>query len=184
MPNALVILANGFEEIEAIAVIDILRRGQVDVTIAGLDTLRIVSSRRLAIETETVLAHCLTTTYDVIVLPGGEPGTTHLEASDLVQEIVSKQVKLGGWVAAICAAPRILAKRGFLNQKKATSFPQTKPAMAGCLYQEETVVIDKPFITSRGAGTALSFGFEILSILTSEDTAKTVKTAMVFESSF
>ena len=178
--SALIILANGFEEIEAVAVIDILRRAGVAVTVAGLDQKLISSSRQIRIEADVELVQLETRLFDAVILPGGEPGTTHLQESALVVSVLHRHKKADKWICAICAAPRILNQLGLLHGKKATSFPGTQPKMTDCIYLEDDVVVESDVITSRGAGTALAFGYAIAEVLTSRELVLKLKDAMVF----
>ena len=128
MSQALIILADGFEEIEAVSIIDILRRGKVDVTIATLSGNQATGAHNIITQGDIPL-DTVDRLYDVIILPGGEPGTTNLENSPLVSQLIKQHYEAGKWVAAICAAPRILDGLGLLNGKTATSYPSTKESM-------------------------------------------------------
>lgn len=181
MKTALIILADGFEEIEALSVIDILRRGHIQVTIAGLDKIDITSTHNITIKCDVQLDQVKENLFDAIILPGGEPGTTNLENSELVTANLEKHVQNNKYVCAICAAPRILDGLGFLNNKKATSFPGTKAQMKNCTYIEEKVVIDGQFITSRAPGTAMAFAYTILEkIFGKKILADQLRQAMLF----
>ena len=148
MPSACIILAEGFEEIEAVAAIDILRRAKITLTVAGL-TPTVTSARGLQIIADTTLSTISTQVFDAIILPGGEPGTSNLESHPLVAQMLHTHFTSNKLVAAICAAPRLLNDLGFLSQRKATSFPKTKPRMNNCLYSEDTVVVDKNTLSHR-----------------------------------
>jgi len=180
MPNALVVLANGFEEIEASAIIDILRRGNIDVTLAGLDASDITGAHQLSVTTETTLSQALENTFDAIVLPGGEPGTTNLENSELLKKALYDFTASEKLVAAICAAPRILDALGLLDGKNATSYPGTRDQMTRCNYVEDAVVVDGNVITSRGPGTAMTFAYAVVEQLQSSEESKQLQEAMVF----
>ena len=162
MKKILIILAQGFEDIEAFSVIDILRRCECDVTIAGLNSKQITSAHSVTIQLDYDLTDCMRTLFDAIILPGGEPGTTHLEASKDVEKIVKNHFNNQKLVGAICAAPRILDNYGLLVDKQATSYPGVKDKMISCNYLEQPVVVDGNLITSRGPATAYLFAFEIL----------------------
>ncbi len=177
MKSALVILAPGFEETEAIAIIDILRRAQVAVTVAGLEEKFVIGSHKIKIEVDYLLTEAQNQTYDIIILPGGEPGTTNLENSILVQKLIIKQAEVNGYLAAICSAPRIFDKLGLLRNKKATSFPGVK--LNNCIYSEDRVVIDEKFITSRTASTAIEFSLAILDVLELSQYADMLRTALL-----
>jgi len=179
MEKAIIVLADGFEEIEAISVIDILRRAHMDVTVAGLKATCVTSARNIKVNTDTCLSDC-TALYDIVILPGGEPGTTNLENSPLIPTLLKKHADAKKWIAAICAAPRILNKEGYLKNKTATSHPGTKEKMTQCHYSEDAVVVDGTIITSRGPGTATQFAFTIIEKLQSKEAAETIKKTMVF----
>lgn len=180
MAKTLIILANGFEEIEAVAVIDMLRRANIDVTVASLGYNAVTSARQVTVIADTDLFSVKDALFDMVILPGGEPGTTNLENSEMVTAVLKHHIEHKKWIAAICAAPRILNKLGFLKDKKATSFPGTKPLMTECIYQEEAVIQDGLFITSRGAGTSFDFGFKLVEVLISKEQSDELKTRMVF----
>jgi 4-methyl-5(b-hydroxyethyl)-thiazole monophosphate biosynthesis len=180
MKKILIILAQGFEDIEAFSVIDILRRCECDVTIAGLNSKQITSAHSVTIQLDYDLTDCMQTLFDAIILPGGEPGTTHLEASKDVEKIVKNHFNNQKLVGAICAAPRILEKYGLLVDKQATSYPGVKDKMISCNYLEQPVVVDGNLITSRGPATAYLFAFEILKQLELTEIANQVKKAMLF----
>jgi len=176
--SGLMILTNGFEEIEAIAVIDILRRAGMEIFIAGLNANPVRSTRIVQLIPDCVLSDVQHDEFDIIILPGGEPGTTNLENTPLVKSMIQNQFQKGKWIGAICAAPRILDNLGLLAGKKVTSFPNT--VLKNCIYKEEKVVVDHPFITSRGAGTAMAFAYKIVELLISPETASTLKSSMIY----
>ncbi len=169
--HALIILAHGFEEVEAIAVIDVLRRAHIEVTIAGLNYQSVTSVHQVTVIADVVLHEVQDRLFDVVILPGGQPGATYLQESPVIAQILSRHVLAEKLVAAICAAPRILNDLGFLEGRRATSFPGTKPAMDRCVYAEEPVVLDGTFLTSRGPGTALAFGLAIVAYFSSQSVA-------------
>ncbi|NBV41373.1 DJ-1/PfpI family protein, partial [bacterium] len=154
MPQAMLVLADGFEEIEAITVIDILRRAKIKTFITGLESIEVTSSRGVNIHADTTLADEVNHEFDIIILPGGEPGSTNLQASQLLANKLIHHHRQGKWIAAICSAPKVLAGLGLLNGVRCTSFPTAKVFMENCIYEEKPVVIDKTFITSRGPGNA------------------------------
>jgi len=182
MPNAAIIIAKGFEEIEATAIIDILRRGKIDLSVVGLDSAEITGAHGIRIIPDTTLAKVANKRFDALILPGGEPGTTNLEASQALADFIKAHVDDNKVIGAICAAPRILDKLGVLNGKQATSYPATKDRMTACDYQELRVVVDGNILTSRGPGTAMLFAYSLLEKLTGES-ADALKKAMVFDAS-
>lgn len=182
MKSVVVVMADGFEEIEAFAVVDILRRADIRVTMAALDRLDVMGSHQIPTRADAVLADIQEPDFDGIILPGGEPGTTHLESSKMVQSLINVFHSNGKLVAAICAAPRILDGIGILNGIPATSYPGTKPKMKQCLYKEDDVVVSGSIVTSRGAGTAMAFAYALVAQLGYPDRAQQLRDAMVFKS--
>jgi len=180
MPSAAIVIAKGFEEIEAIAIIDILRRGKIDLTVIGLDSAEITGAHGIRLIPDTTLAKVASERFDALILPGGEPGTTNLEASQALATFIKAHVSDNKVIGAICAAPRILDGLGILNGKKATSYPATKDRMTACDYQELCVVVDGNILTSRGPGTAMIFAYSLLEKLTGQS-AEPLKKAMVFD---
>lgn len=180
MKTALVILADGFEEIEAIAPVDVLRRAGVRVTIAGLIDPRVKSSGKVGVEVDILLRN-LVEIPDVVILPGGLPGATNLAKSEEVAALVRKMNKAGKIIAAICAAPAaVLAPLGILDGKKATCYPGCEADFSGAtVYCRERVVLDGNIITSQGPGTALEFAFVIAARLVGQEMAETVRGKML-----
>jgi 4-methyl-5(b-hydroxyethyl)-thiazole monophosphate biosynthesis len=186
MPRVVVPLAPGFEEIEAVSIIDVLRRGGVEVVVAALEEHGSVEgSHGIAVQTDATLAQLDAADFDLIILPGGEPGTTHLGASDLLARWLDDFVAAGKPLAAICAAPRVLAARGFLRGLAATSHPSVEDAVrqAGATYRDARVVRSGSIVTSRGPGTALEFSLEVLSVLGLQSEATRLRHAMLVASS-
>lgn len=181
MPKkALVILADGFEEIEGITVIDILRRAEIDVTIAGLSDLKVKASRGVIIMAEKKLDDC-GADFDVVVLPGGGFGSANLAKSEKVKDLVIKMNNSGKIVAAICAAPAVvLAPLGILKNKTATCYPSMEEAFSkDTKFKEDKVVVDGNLITSRGPGTALLFALAIVEKLVGRGISEKLKEATI-----
>jgi len=179
MPRVAVILADGFEELEAIAVIDVLRRGEIDTVIAGLHDGNITSARRVRVMPDTVIDTVRADDFDVIVLPGGQPGADNLNADVRVKELIRQFSQKGKITAAICAAPYVLANAGVLVGKHVTSYPTYKDRLGGGVYEEKSVVIDGNVLTSRGAGTALDFGLAIVEKLAGREKALKIRDGML-----
>lgn len=166
-PIVLVPLAQGCEELEAVTIIDLLRRAGIEVISAGLDDGPVKASRGTVLVPDTTLDRVREQAFDMIVLPGGQPGADHLRDDPRIQQLLKQQAASGKYVAAICAAPRALAQAGLLNGRRATSFPGS---LDGCPvqdldYREEPVVIDDKLITSRGPGTAMEFALNLVELL-------------------
>lgn len=176
--KALIILAEGFEDIEAVAAIDILRRAGIDVTVAGLNSDRVKGARGTTVLADRELSEA-DADFDAVVLPGGMPGATNLANSPLVKSLITKMHQAGKIVAAICASPSVvLAPTGILKGKTVTGFPgMTENFGKDVVVKEDSVVVDQNIITSRGPGTALLFAFAIVEKLVGKEAADRVKKA-------
>lgn len=157
MKTALVLFADGSEELEAVTIVNILRRAGITVTLAGLSAGALRGSRGVTIVPDTTLDAVLHDSFDMIVLPGGQPGTRHLQADARVLKLVQQMAGLGRYVAAICAAPSVLASAGLLDGKRATCFPTCLDEFPNVDLQTAAIVEDGKIITSRGPGTAMDF---------------------------
>lgn len=177
--KVLVTLASGSEEIECVAVIDILRRAGIDVVVASCDqsdSLVVFASRGVKIQADCLLSDCIKDDFDMVVLPGGLQGAEILSVNRPLINMLSRRLKDNLWIAAICAAPAVvLANNGLLESKQATCHP----AFADILkrrakYKNSSVVIDEPFITSVAPGTAIEFSLSIVEILLGKSAASDV----------
>ncbi len=158
-----VYLANGFEETEAIAPIDLLRRSEKKVITVGVGDNIITSSHGVNIVTDTIAQEApLTDELEMIVLPGGMPGTLNLEASPYVQAAIDYCVANNIYIGAICAAPSILGHKGLLNGKKAVCYQGFETQLDGAEILDAPVAEDGIFITARGAGAAIDFGLKLV----------------------
>jgi 4-methyl-5(b-hydroxyethyl)-thiazole monophosphate biosynthesis len=162
MASVLVPLAQGCEELEAVTVIDLLRRAGIGVVTAGLDDKPVRGSRGTVLVPDVTLDEAVRQKYDMIVLPGGQPGADHLNADPRIRGVLKEMVETDRFTAAICAAPKVLASTGLLEGKRATSFPGVLDAFAGVSYSEDAVVQDGKIITSRGPGTAMDFALVLI----------------------
>ena len=166
MPKVLLPLAAGCEELEAVTVIDILRRAGIEVTTAGLVPGPVRASRGTVLLPDTTLDQVLSEDFDLIVLPGGLPGSEHLKNDARVISQLQKMSAAGKFVAAICAAPMALHAAGLLQDRKATSYPGVLDRLPGThQYSNDPVVMDGRIITSRGPGTAMDFALELVQLL-------------------
>ncbi len=179
MARVAVILAEGFEEVEAIAIVDVLRRAEIDTVIAGLHLGPIASARKVMVIPDTVIDTVKADDFDMIVLPGGQPGSDNLNADPRVKELIKSFSQKGKLTGAICAAPYVLANAGVLQGKHVTAYPSYKDRLGGAVYEEKSVVVDGNVLTSRGAGTALNFGLAIVEKLVSKEKAQKIKEAML-----
>lgn len=176
-----VMLADGFEEIEALAFVDILRRSDIDVetvsiynhkNVAGSHGIEVVADKMIG-DTEGLV--------DGIVLPGGIPGTYNLQKCDKLIEMLAYHNENKKYVAAICAAPSVLGEMGILEGKKATCYPSFESKLIGSVFSNEKVVVDKNIITSRGAGTAHEFAFKIVELIKGKEASEQLRSAMLYD---
>jgi 4-methyl-5(b-hydroxyethyl)-thiazole monophosphate biosynthesis len=167
MSRVLVPLAQGFEEIEAVTVVDLLRRAGIEVRTAALAGLQVTGSHGITITADLVLDAVRADDYDMIVLPGGMPGADHLKRDARVISLLQGFAAAGRYTAAICAAPGVLAHAGLLDGRAATSFPGFLRADStpGLRLRTDPVVIDGKVVTSRGPGTATEFGLALIELL-------------------
>lgn len=182
MPKVLVPLAQGCEELEAVTIIDLLRRANIEVVTAGLTSEPVTASRGVVIVPDTTLEKAAEIDdFDLIVLPGGLPGADNLANAPLVITLLKRMLDAGKFAAAICAAPRVLAKAGLLDGKTVTAYPgfidgSEFPALN---YTGNAVECDGQIVTSRGPGTAMDFALTLIALLTDEKTRKTVEDGLV-----
>lgn len=179
--KVLILLADGFEEIEAISVIDILRRADLELVTVGLTKKEVLSSHQVTVIADSTLSEIDPAGFDLIFLPGGEPGTTNLENSENVKNMLRTFHNQQKWIAAICAAPRILEGLGILQTRKATGYPTIQSRMKTCSFVNESVVQDGHIITSRGPGTAMLMGYTLVEVLKSKAAAKALQEQMLFK---
>jgi 4-methyl-5(b-hydroxyethyl)-thiazole monophosphate biosynthesis len=172
-------LAPGFEEIEAVTIIDVLRRAGVRVVVAGTEAGPIRGSHEITIAPDTTVDAVDAATLDMIALPGGMPGSLHLRENAMVRALVAQLAARGAYTTAICAAPVVLAAEGLLAGRHATSHPSVRNQIDAAVYEEAAVVEDGSIVTSRGAGTAMAFALHLVRLLVDEDTAERLRTAMV-----
>jgi len=179
MHKVLVLLAQGCEEIEAVTVIDILRRAGIGVTSAGLDDLPVLGSHSIMLLPDTTLDLAQHQDFDMIVLPGGLPGTNHLRADKRLIVLLQQMAQQGKYVAAICAAPSVLATAGLLDGRKATCYPTCLDAFPKVNLQTAAVVEDGKLITSRGPGTAMDFALALVERLAGRAKRQEVEAGLV-----
>ncbi len=183
MPKrALLILAEGFEETEAIAPCDALRRSGVQVVLAGLDSLEVKGAHGVKVKAEVLISD-IKDDFDALVLPGGGIGAKNLSASAKVTEIISSMHKKGKIIAAICASPAmVLSPTGILDGKRATGYPGTERNFAkGVKVTGDDVVCDGNILTSKGPGTALHFGIKLAELLAGKETSEEIKKKMLIK---
>lgn len=177
-----VFLAQGFEEVEALAPIDLLRRCGKEVITVGVNDNIIVGSHNIPIVTDTITQEIkLDDTLEMIILPGGMPGTINLENDPAVQEAIDFCVKNDKFIGAICAAPSILGHKGILKNKKAVCFEGFENQLEGADISKDSVMADGNIITARGAGVAVQFGLKLVEVLISKERSDTLKAAILCE---
>lgn len=168
-------LADGFEIIEALAPVDMLRRAKIDVQTVGVTGKTVCSSCGVEVNADITMDEFEYHDVDAVVLPGGMPGTINLENSAAVQSAIDKAVEDQAFVCAICSAPSVLGHKGLLKGKEAIAFPGFEDALDGAVLSDKYVVTDGKFITAKGAGVATQFGLEIVRALTDDETAENVR---------
>ncbi|HHH39086.1 MAG TPA: DJ-1/PfpI family protein [Sedimenticola sp.] len=181
MARTLVPLAPGCEELEAVTIIDLLRRAGVEVVTAGLEPGPVTCSRGVRLLPDTTLDAVQGEHFDLVALPGGLPGADHLEQDPRIQTLLQRTADEGGYTAAICAAPKVLASAGLLAGRRATSYPggldrMAPPRVKGGL---QPVIRDGRVITSRGPGTAMDFALELIEVLVGRDKRDEVERGLV-----
>lgn len=182
MSRAAVFFGTGYEEIEALAVVDILRRAKIDTVMVSITGERSVAgSHNINVEMDALLEEMDFSQIDVIVLPGGGVGTQNLEACEPLMAQVDAFAAQGKIVTAICAAPSILGHRGILKGKKACSYPSFESHLEGAEVLQQPAVTDGNIITGRGMGAAIPFGLAILEKLQGEEAAKKMAETIVFQ---
>ncbi len=163
--RAVILLAPGYEELEAVAVVDILRRAGIDALLAGLTSDPVPSARNVRIIPDCTIEQASAEEFDLIVLPGGLDGTERLKKEPLVREMLKKQLDQGRYVGAICAAPTILDEHGFSAGSTITCHPVCQQVLKRSTLSQERVVRDGQIITSQGPGTALEFALKLVEVL-------------------
>lgn len=181
MASVLVPLAPGCEELEAVTIIDLLRRGGIEVVTAGLDSGPIQCSRGVVLMPDVSFASALSRSYDMVVLPGGGPGADRLDSDPRIERLLKQMAAEGHYVAAICAAPKVLARIGLLDGKLATSYPGfvDKMKLPTVTYVTKPVVHDGKIITSRGPGTAMDFALHLVEVLAGKAKREEVEAGLV-----
>lgn len=172
-------LADGFEELEAIAPVDMLKRAGIDVVTVGVTGKNVTGSHGVTFVSDiTEEELVLTDELEAVFLPGGMPGTLNLEKSERVQSAIDYAVNNGKLICAICAAPSVLGHKGLLKGKKATAYPGFEKDLEGAVVNGDFVVRDGNFITAKGAGVATEFGLAIVSSLVGEEKSQQIKAAI------
>lgn len=181
MSKVCVFFADGFEEVEGLTVVDILRRAGVETQMVSIKEERqVTGSHGIAVQTDSCLKDTDCTDADLLVLPGGMPGTLHLGACRVLTDLLLKFHEEGKKVAAICAAPGVLGDLGILDGKKACCYPGFEDRLAGAEVVYEEVAVDGNVTTSRGMGTAVPFALSLAAQLVSEEKAQELKEGIIY----
>ena len=182
MSKAAIFLADGFETIEGLTVVDLCRRAGIDiVTVSVTESKHVLTSHKIPLETDMVISELDFDAMDMLILPGGMPGTPNLEACGLLMEQVDAFYNAGRFISAICAAPRIFGKKGFLKGRKATCFPGVEGFLEGADYTGGKVEICDHIITSRAMGTANEFALAIIERLEGKAKADEIAKQVTYE---
>ena len=176
MAKVLVPLANGCEELEAVTIIDLLRRAEVEVIVAGLEEGPVKASRGTVLVPDTSLNKVQSEKFDMVVLPGGLNGANHLASNSTLAAILKSASLREAYIGAICAAPKVLAQQGYLDHRKATAYPGilSHTLYPEILISEQPLVVDRNIITSKGPGTAMVFALKLVEILCGHDMRETI----------
>ena len=171
-------LANGFEEIEALTPLDVLRRAGVPVTTVGVGGDSILGAHGIRVQADIPDTMYRDSSPDMIILPGGMPGSTHLDESRVVDAALRSAARNGAYLCAICAAPMVLGKRGYLNGKRAVCYPGFEQYLEGATVTDARVECDGKIITSKGMGAALEFGLALVEVLRGKEIAEQIGNAV------
>ena len=178
--KVLVPIADGTEEIEAVTIIDVLRRAEAEVTVASVNDLLVTASRGVKLVADCLIAACRERRFDLVVLPGGLPGAEHLRDSADLKVLLEQQHAAGRWYGAICAAPAVvLENHGLLQNRKATGHPGHVEGLSNKAAIDHPVVVDGNCVTSRGPGTALQFSLKLVELLFGKEKRDAVAGPMV-----
>ncbi len=176
--KVLVAIADGTEELEAVTIIDVLRRAKADVTVASVGAKQVTASRAVNLVADALISECIGNTYDLIALPGGMPGAEHLRDSSQLADMLKAQADSGRLYAAICASPAVALKpHRLLKDKKATCYPSLHSELDNP--QQEKVVVDGNCITSQGPATALEFALKLVELLFDKQKSQEIAKAML-----
>lgn len=170
-----ILLAEGFEEMEALVPADLLRRAGTEVALVGLNAPVVTGGHGIAVTADLLLEQAELTPADTLVLPGGLGGVESMQMDLFALALIQKAHALGCRLAAICAAPTLLAQLGLLNGRRAVCYPGMEDQMTGAELVDADVVVDDPFVTARAAGAAYEFGFTLISLLADKKTSQEVQ---------
>ncbi len=182
MKKAVMLFAEGYEEVEALMTADILIRGGVELKLVSItESMQVTGSHGITVSMDSTLEQISLEEQDAIILPGGMPGTKKLGDSERVTKALNHMNEEGKIVAAICAAPSVLGACGILEGRKATCYPGFEDQLTGADFVDEMAVVDGNVVTSRGLGTSMEFGFTLLQQLVSKEKAEEIRQQIVFK---
>ena len=188
MAQALIFLAPGYEEVEMLTVVDMLRRAGITIDMVSVtDELPVTGSHNVTIIADVLLVELDDTDFqnvDALILPGGIPGTPHLRACEPLCHQLIECNQQGKLIAAVCAAPTVLSSLGILNGRQATCYPSFADKLPGAVYIKKPVVIDGNVITSRGMGTCIEFAGAVIETLLNRETAEEVKEKIIYNDTY
>ena len=182
MSKAYMLMANGFEEIEGLMCVDLMRRAGIDIKMVSItDEKNITGARGIEVVTDMLISE-IDSEADMLILPGGMPGTNYLKASEAVKTAVLDYEAKGKYLAAICAAPTVFGEMGLLKGKKATCYPGLEAGLVGAeaITDGTKVIVDGKFITSRGLGTAIDFALKLIEILIDKNKSEEIASSVVY----
>ena len=181
MSKTAIFIAEGFEEIEALTVVDLLRRAKIEIQMISVsDRISVTGSHGITVQCDALYNKFDFEKLEMIILPGGLPGTTNLEAFEPLMEQIREFDRTGKYISAICAAPGILGRMEILKGRKACSYPTSENQLFGADIQHTQTVISDHILTSRGMGTAIAFGLAIVARLQGQESADNLGTAIVY----
>lgn len=181
MRQVCIFFAQGLEEIEGLTVVDLMRRADIPITIVAVgDSLEVTGAHGIRITADRLFADMDFSNTDMLVLPGGAPGTCNLNACEPLKALLMDFYDKGKYIGAICAAPMILGHLGFLKGRKATCYPGFEKDLIGAVHVTDEAVVDGHIITSRGLGTAIEFAAALIELLTDAKTAEDIKKSVMY----
>ncbi len=185
MAQVLIFLAPGYEEVEMLTVVDLLRRSSIEIDMVSVtDSLEVTSSHNVTIKADVLLKDADFNSAQMIVLPGGIPGTPNLLACKPLTDQIKKYAKEGKWLSAICAAPTIYGELGVYQGCKATCYPDFAEKLKDAVYVKQPVVVDGIFTTSRGAGTTIEFAAAIIERFKDKQAADTILQKIIYNDTY
>ena len=181
MNSAYLFLAPGFEEIEALTVVDLLRRADISITTVSIsNTKNVTGAHNICVLADALFTDTDFSDGDMFILPGGAPGTCNLNAFEPLKNLLRKAYTDKKWIGAICAAPMILGHLGFLEGRNATCYPGFEKDLWGAIHSTSSVIVDGNIITSRGLGTAIDFAGELIALLKERDVSAQIKKQIIY----